>query len=74
MDLAEADAAKAAVIDLEQRIANGEPVTVTERLDVHAAYQEAERWRSDHEAHARRQEQEIQGIVPGPTQGISIGA
>lgn len=74
MDLAEADAAKLAVINLEQRIADGEAVTVTERLDVHATYQAAERWRSEYEADQRRAEQQAQGIVPGPTQGISIGA
>lgn len=74
MDLAEADACTATLVALEQRITDGEPVSIVERAATHAAYQAAERWRSEQETQARRDQMEQQGIVPGPTQGVTIGA
>lgn len=74
MDFAQADAAKQAVIAMEQRLADGQPVSLDERMETHLAYQEAEVWRAEQEAQARRDAMEAQGIVPGPTQGITLGS
>lgn len=74
MDLAEADAAKAAVVEMERKVAAGEPVGTDERATTHARYTAAEQWRSEQEAQARRDAQAAAGIVPGPTQSIIVGS
>ena len=70
MDQAQADAARAAVVEIENRLTLGEPVALDERAAAHAAYQDAERWRSAQEAQARRDAMTAQGITPGPSQTI----
>lgn len=72
MDLAEADAAKAHLIEAEEKLARGEIMSGAEYNEAHRHYQEAEIWRSDQEAEQRRADMKAQGIVPGPNQGIGL--
>lgn len=74
MNIDEADQAKADLISIEERLAEGEAIPAAVVANAHAYYQEAEIWRSEQEAEQRRADMKAQGIVPGPNQGIGLGS
>lgn len=69
---AELEAARSALLQLENRLATGDPVSMTERQAVNERYAEASNAVEFFDAEERRARMRAAGVEPGPDQGLAM--